>query len=98
MDKNIFDMIEYPSEGILSKELMKNDEVDLGLFCMAAGTEMSNHASVRPAFVQVIEGKGVFNLEGKDIEMKPGVIIFMKADAVHRLKVERNTTFILGLY
>ena len=98
MNKDIFDMIEYPKEGILSKELMKNDKVDLGLFCMAAGTKMSDHTSVRPAFVQVIEGKGVFNLEGNDIEMKPGVIIFMKADSVHRLEAKENTTFILGLY
>jgi nitric oxide dioxygenase len=98
MIKNIEEMIEYPKEGILSKELLKNDKVDMGLFCMAAGTEMSDHTSVRPAFVQVVEGRGVFNLEGKDIEMKPGVVIFMDADAVHGLKAEENMAFILGLY
>ena len=107
ISKNILDMIEYPKEGILSKELLKNDKVDIGLFCMAAGTEMSDHTSVRPAFVQVIEGKGAFNLsskddsgelEGKEIEMKPGVIIFMDADAVHGLKAKENMAFILGLY
>jgi quercetin dioxygenase-like cupin family protein len=96
--KNIKEMIEYPQEGILSKEILKNDKVDIGLFCMAKGTEMSNHTSIRPAFVHVIEGRGVFNLEGKDIEMKEGVIIPMEADAVHGLKAEENTTFILGLY
>ena len=96
--KNIKQMIEYPEEGIISKELIKNNKVDIGLFCMAKGTEMSDHTSVRPAFVQVIEGKGIFNLAGQDIEMKPGVIINMEADAVHGLKAEENTTFILGLY
>tara|TARA_Y100000310_G_scaffold78602_1_gene75256 strand:+ start:356 stop:652 length:297 start_codon:yes stop_codon:yes gene_type:complete len=98
MNKNIKQMIEYPKEGILSKELIKNDKVDIGLFCMAKGTEMSDHTSVRPAFVQVIEGKGIFNLAGEDIEMKPGVFINMEADDVHGLKAEENTTFILGLY
>ena len=96
--KNIKQMIEYPEEGIISKELIKNNKVDIGLFCMAKGTEMSDHTSVRPAFVQVIEGKGIFNLAGQDIEMKPGVIINMEADAVHGLKAEENTAFILGLY
>jgi nitric oxide dioxygenase len=98
MNKNIQQMIEYPKEGIISKEIIKNEKVDLGLFCMAKGTEMSDHTSVRPAFVHVIEGKGIFNLEGEDIEMKPGVLINMETNAVHGLKAEENTTFILGLY
>ena len=98
MEKNILGMIEYPREGILSKEILKNDKVDIGLFCMAKGTEMSNHTSVRPAFVQVVEGDGIFNLEGKNIEMKPGVVISMEAGAVHGLKAVENTAFVLGLY
>ena len=91
-------MIEYPKEGISSKELLKNNKIDLGLFCMAKGAEMSDHTSTRPAFVQVIEGKGIFTLGDEKIEMKPGVNIFMEADAVHGLKAEENTTFVLGLY
>ena len=98
MEKNIKEMIEYPEEGILSKELIKNEKADIGLFCMAKGTEMSNHTSVKPGFVQVIEGKGIFNLKGEDIEMKEGVFIYMEADAVHSLKAEENTAFILGLF
>ncbi|MBT6689828.1 cupin domain-containing protein [archaeon] len=96
--KNIKEMIEYPREGILSKEICKDDKLDLGLFCMAAGTVMGDHTSVKTAFVQVVEGDGVFNLEGKDIVMKPGVVILMKAGAVHNLKAIENTAFILGLY
>ena len=98
MEKNIKKMIEYPKEGILSKELIGNDKVDIGLFCMAKGTNMSDHTSVRPAYVHVIEGDGVFTLEGKEIAMKEGVIISMKANTAHGLKAVENTTFILGLY
>ena len=98
MNKNIKDLIEYPQEGILSKEIVKNEKTDIGLFCMAKGTEMSNHTSVKPGFVHVIEGKGIFNLKGEDIEMKPGEFIYMEADAVHSLKAEENTAFLLGLW
>jgi nitric oxide dioxygenase len=98
MTKDIKEMIEYPSEGILSKEICKDEKFDMGLFCMAAGTVMSDHTSVKAAFVHVIEGDGVFNLEGEDISMKPGVIISMKAGAVHNLRANSNTAFILGLY
>jgi nitric oxide dioxygenase len=97
MNKNLKDMIEYPEKGILSKEVIKSDEADIGLFCMAAGTDISEHTSTKPGFVYVLEGKGMFNLEGKEIEMKEGVLIFMEANQAHSLKAEENTTFILAL-
>ena len=95
--KKIKQMIEYPKEGIISKELVKNDKQDTGLFCMAGGTDISEHTSTKQGFVYVIEGKGIFNLEGEDIEMLPGVFIFMKENDKHSLKAEENTSFILSL-
>ena len=95
--KNLKDMIEYPKEGILSKEFIKEGGVDITLFCMAADSEISEHTSTRAGFVQTLEGKGIFNLEGEEIEMKEGVVIFMKNDAKHSLKAEENTSFLLSL-
>ena len=97
MNKNIKDMIEYPQEGILSKEIVKDGKQNVGLFCMAKGTEIDEHTSTKQGFVYVVEGNGVFNLEGKDIKMLPGVFIYMKENAVHSLKSEENTSFILSL-
>jgi nitric oxide dioxygenase len=95
--KNIKKLIEYPNEGILSKELLKNDKIDVTLFCMAAGTEIGDHTSTKSGFVQVVDGKGSFNLEGEDIEMVSGVFIPMKENAVHSLKAGENTSFLLVL-
>ncbi|MAH43044.1 cupin [archaeon] len=95
--KNIKKLIEYPKEGILSKVVSKTDKIDTTLFCMAKGTDISDHTSTKTGFVYVIEGKGIFKLEGKDIEMAPGVFIPMKKNAVHSLKAEENTSFILVL-
>jgi len=97
MKKNIKELIEYPTEGIISKEVIKTDKADVSLFCMAKGTEISEHTSTKQGFVHVIEGKGIFNLERKDIEMKEGVFIFMKENAVHSLKANENTSFLLIL-
>lgn len=95
--KNLKELIEYPREGILSKEIIKN-KLNVTLFCMAEGTEISEHTSTKEGFVFVLEGKGVFNLEGEDIEMLPGVFISMKKNAVHSLKAEENTAFLLVLF
>ena len=95
--KNINKLIDYPEDGIVSKELVKTDKNNVTLFCMGKGTEISDHTSTKEGFVFVVEGKGIFTLEGEEIAMLPGVFIFMKKDAVHSLKAEENTTFILSL-
>jgi quercetin dioxygenase-like cupin family protein len=71
--------------------------MDVTLFCMAEGTEISEHTSTKRGFVYIIEGKGIFNLAGKDIEMLPGVFIQMEENMVHWLKAEQNTSFLLVL-
>ncbi len=97
MVKNISEMIEYPGEGVLSKEVVKNGRMDVSLFCMAAGTEIGDHTSTKQGYVHVIEGDGIFNLEGEEIKMKKGQFIFMKENAVHSLKANENTAFVLSL-
>lgn len=98
MDKNIKKLIEYPQEGILNKEIFKDEKTDISLFCMAKGKEISPHTSTKAGIVYVLEGEGVFNLEGKDIQMQKGVIIHMNENAVHSLKAEQNTSFLLILF
>lgn len=97
MNQNINELIEYPKNGILSKVIVKNDKLDITLFCMAKETEISEHTSTKQGFVYVIEGNGIFNLEGKNILMSSGIFIYLKESAKHSLKAKENTSFILVL-
>lgn len=96
--REILEMIEYPKEGVLSKEIFKKSGLNCSLFCMSSGTEISEHTSTKKGIIYVLEGNGNFNLEGEDIQMKRGVIINMDENAVHFLKAEENTSFILMLF
>lgn len=98
MDTNIKEKIEYPKEGILSKEIVKTEKVDATLFCMASNAGMSEHTSTKEGLIYVIEGDGIFRLEGKDIKMHEGVIIHIQKNAVHALKAKKNTSFLLVLF
>ena len=98
MNLNIKNLIKYPKKGILSEEIFKDEKLEVSLFCMAKNTEMSEHTSTKKAVVQVLEGNGIFNLEGKDIEMKDGIFIHMKENAKHSLKAIDNTSFLLWLW
>ena len=96
--KNIKEFIEYPKEGVLSKDIFKHQKSNVTLFCMAKNTDISEHTSTKAGFVYVIEGKGIFNLKGKSIEMKEGIFINMEENAIHSLKAEENTSFLLFLF
>ncbi|OGU58527.1 MAG: hypothetical protein A2X64_01400 [Ignavibacteria bacterium GWF2_33_9] len=97
MIENINKMIEYPANGILSKVIEKNEKMNITLFCMAAGTDISAHTSTKQGFVYVVEGDGIFQLEGEDITMEAGKYIYMQENAVHSLKANGNTSFLLVL-
>ena len=48
---SIKELIEYPKSGILSKELSKTAKSNITLFCMAKGTELSEHTSTKEGFI-----------------------------------------------
>ena len=89
--------IEYPATGVSSKVLIKDNNCQYNLLCLAAGSEVAEHFSPRNATVNVIEGKGILTLEGKDIVLESGVFVFLPARALHALKAESNLAFILTL-
>lgn len=94
---NLHDKIRYAEEGIFSQVLIKDSVCQYTLFCLAAGTDISEHTSSRNATVQVLEGKGILTLNGEDITLEPGVFVFMEANAPHALKAEENLAFLLTL-
>lgn len=91
------DLIEYPSSGIYSKVLFKDNNSQYTLFCLAARTEIDEHTSTRNAIITVVDGQGNLNLSGKDIALAPGVFVFMPANAPHVVQAQENLAFMLTL-
>lgn len=94
---NLKDKIQYSADGILSSVLWKDNICQYTLFCLAKGTDISEHTSSRNAIVQVLEGEGILTLNGEEIRLEPGVFVFMAANAPHGLKAESNLAFLLTL-
>jgi len=94
---DIENLVRYPKKGILSEELAKSTSRNITLFCMAKGTELSEHTASREGFVFVLDGKGTFVLGKKKIKMEPGVFILMKKKAPHSLSAKSNLAFLLVL-
>jgi nitric oxide dioxygenase len=90
-------LIEYPETGILSKIFVKDANSQQNLFCLAAGTTLEEHTSARNATVMVLEGEGTLTLNGEEIALKPGVVVYMPAHAPHALEANTNLAFWLTL-
>jgi nitric oxide dioxygenase len=91
------DLIKYPTSGISSKVLLKDNNSQYSLLCLAGGTKIDEHSSPRNAVITVVEGTGNLNLEGKDITLSPGVFVFMPANAPHAVQARENLAFVLAL-
>ena len=91
------ELIEYPTNGILNKVLLQDNNSQYNLFCLTAGTEIKEHTSTRNALITVMEGEGNLTLEGKDIALAPGVFVFMPANVPHAVQTKENLAFVLTL-
>jgi quercetin dioxygenase-like cupin family protein len=95
--KDLNELMNFSKEGIFSTVLAKSDDYNYTLMCLAAGTDIDTHTSTKNGVVQVLKGKGIFKLFDKEIEMKPGIFIFMPKDAPHSLKADEDLAILLAL-
>jgi nitric oxide dioxygenase len=90
-------LIEYPETGILSKIFVKDAHTQQNLFCLTAGTTLEEHTSPKNATVMVIEGEGKLTLNGEEITLTQGVVVYMPTHAPHALTATNNLAFWLIL-
>lgn len=88
------DQIEYPAAGARRKVIVKDEKRQAVLICLAAGTELKSHKAGHDGLITVIEGQGIFTLEGQAIKLEPGVLIDMAANAVHAVKATTDLAFL----
>ncbi|MBU0535420.1 MAG: cupin domain-containing protein [Nanoarchaeota archaeon] len=95
--KDLNKLMQFPGEGIFSTVLAKAKTYNYTLMCLSAGTDIDEHTSTRDGVVQVLKGKGTFRLYDKEIDMEPGVFIFMPKNAPHSLKADQDLAILLLL-
>jgi quercetin dioxygenase-like cupin family protein len=88
---------ETPRRGIHSQTLSDEDGVELVLFAMAPGEQLSEHTSARPAIIHVLSGDGELDVDGDRHEVKPGSWMRMEARTPHALVATTSLVFALYL-
>lgn len=86
-----------PVDSVLSKTLIKNDQIEVSLFQLAAGQELSEHTSAYPAVIHILSGEGKLSL-GKDVvELLPGSWVYLEPELPHGLWVRTDMVMLLTL-
>jgi quercetin dioxygenase-like cupin family protein len=83
--------------GIHSQTLARGDGVEVVLFSLAAGEELSEHTSARPAIVHVLRGSGQLTVAGDEHELASGAWLRMPERTTHAIVAQSPLTFALYL-
>jgi quercetin dioxygenase-like cupin family protein len=62
---------------------VEGDRMIVGLMRMKAGTGAEPHSHPNEQWIYVLQGTFRGKLEGRDIEVKPGSVLYVPANAVH---------------
>ncbi len=88
---NLIEQVDYPETGVRNKPLHKDEQTQHSLMCLAAGTTIAEHTSPRNVTLAIVAGQGTLTLEGREIDLQPGVFIWMPANAPHALQTTNST-------
>lgn len=85
-----------PARGIHSQTLSNEDGVELVLFAFAAGEQLSEHTSARPAILHVLAGEADVTVDDDARDAGPGTWVRMAAGTRH--SVAARTPLVMALY
>ncbi len=81
-------MIDYQTDAIVSKEIIKKSAGTVTLFAFDQGQGLSEHTAPFDALVQIIDGEARIFINGAQHTVKAGEMIIMPANKPHALQAE----------
>lgn len=80
---------------VVSKTLAQNNAVSITAFAFDKGEEIGTHDSSGDAMVTVLEGTGLFTIDGKEYTVNAGETIVMPAKKPHSVFAKESFKMIL---
>ena len=83
---NINDLVEYQSESVVSKTLIKGEKGSITLFAFEKGQGLSEHTAPFDAFVHVTDGEAEVTVAQESQVVQAGQMIILPANIPHALQ------------
>ena len=80
---NTSDFVQYSDNSIVSKQLIKQEMGTIALFAFDKSQSLSEHTTPFDAFVQLVDGKAEFIIDGKSIVISKDEFIILPANIPH---------------
>jgi quercetin dioxygenase-like cupin family protein len=87
--------IEYSREGIISRQIVRNNAGNVTLFSFDEGQSLSEHTISFDQIIQILEGEANVIIAGKENILTAGEAVIMPANEPHALKAVRKFKMIL---
>lgn len=82
---------------IVSKVIHRDDQLNVTVFGLDAGEELSEHQASSAAIVQVLAGRLRFTADGEELDAGPGFWLHMAAGTPHALVAVEPSVMLLTL-
>ena len=89
--------IEVPTEGVLSRTLFSDTQLNAVIFGFDTGQELSEHTASMPAIIQIIKGEARLTLGGDSYEAGAGTWVRMPAHLSHSVYAKSPLVMLLLL-
>ena len=88
---------QFAANGIVSRTLLRTENMRVVLFGFSAGQELTEHTSTQHAVIQILSGECEFSLAGKPHNLKAGDFLYMPPNLPHSVKATRQFSMLLIL-
>ena len=88
---------QYAPNGIVSRTLLRTENLRTVLFGFAEGQELTEHTSTQHALVQILSGECEFSLLGVPHLLKAGDLLYMPPNLPHAVKATQQCSMLLTL-
>ena len=93
----VADLTDYQDGSVVSRTLIKRPGGTVTLFAFDAGQSLSEHTAPFDALVQVVDGEGLFTIDGTPHGIAAGQAIIMPADVPHAVTAEQRFKMLLTM-
>ena len=90
-------LIDYADDSVVSKTIIDKQAGTITLFAFDKGQKLSEHQAPYDAVVQVLDGRGIFTIGGKENEVIAGQIIIMPGNIPHAVDAKENFKMLLTM-
>ena len=95
--KDLLQLVDYSNDSVVSKTLIDKGTGNITIFSFDASQGLSEHTSPFDAVVQVVDGTGIFVIDGKAINVTLGQMLIMPANVPHSVEAKEKFKMLLTM-